>query len=88
MVTELAKPFDMSLPAVGKHLRVLEKAGLVHRAVSGRIHRCSLNAIPLKDAGEWLAHYEQFWGETLGALSAYIQRESRRKKKKKKSGAR
>jgi len=72
MVTELAKPFDMSLPAVGKHLRVLEKAGLVQRTISGRVHNCTLNALPLKDAGQWLVHYQKFWGETLDSLSEYI----------------
>lgn len=72
-VTELAKPYDMSLPAVGKHLRVLEKAGLVQRTISGRVHRCALDALPLRSAGEWLRHYEKFWGETLNALSQYIQ---------------
>jgi DNA-binding transcriptional ArsR family regulator len=76
MVTELAKPFDMSLPAVGKHLRVLEKAGLVERTITGRVHRCELNASPLKNAGDWLNHYRKFWDETLHALSTYIQHES------------
>lgn len=80
MVTELAAPFDMSLPAVGKHLRVLEKAGLVQRTVSGRIHRCSLNALPLRDAGQWLAHYQEFWDETLDALIEYIQTDTDQEK--------
>jgi predicted transcriptional regulator len=53
MVSELAKPFNMSLPAIGKHLRVLEKAGLVRRTINGRVHRCRLNALPMKDAGQW-----------------------------------
>ena len=73
MVTELAKPFDMSLPAVGKHLRVLENAGLIERTISGRVHRCALNALPLKSADEWLDSYQQFWSETLDALSEYVQ---------------
>jgi DNA-binding transcriptional ArsR family regulator len=72
-VTELAKPFGMSLPAVGKHIRVLEKAGLVERTISGRIHRCALEAQPLKTAGDWLAHYERFWDETLAALDVYLE---------------
>jgi DNA-binding transcriptional ArsR family regulator len=75
-VTELAKPFAMSLPAVGKHLRVLEKAGLVERTISGREHRCALTSLPLKNAGEWLMHYQQFWDENLDALSRYLQRDS------------
>lgn len=73
MVTELAKPFDMSLPAVSKHLKVLEKAGLVDRTIEGRVHRCSLNALPLKNVRQWLEHYEIFWGESLDALSEYVQ---------------
>lgn len=73
MVTELAQPFEMSLPAVGKHLRVLEKAGLVQRTINGRVHRCSLNALPLKNADQWLTHYQKFWGENLDALVNYIQ---------------
>lgn len=73
MVTELATPFDMSLPAVGKHLRVLERAGLVQRTIRGRVHRCSLNALPLRNAGQWLANYQRFWGESLDALNRYIQ---------------
>jgi len=73
MVTELAQPFEMSLPGVGKHLRVLETAGLVKRTIDGRVHRCALEALPLRDAGQWLAYYQQFWGETLDALVAHVQ---------------
>ena len=73
MVTELARPFDMSLPAVGKHLRVLEKAGLIDRTIDGRAHRCSLNAAPMKHAGAWLALYRQFWDETIDALIEYVE---------------
>lgn len=76
MVTELAKPFDMSLPAVGKHLRVLEKAGLVERSISGRVHQCALNPLPLRNAGEWLGHYQAFWNETLDALGGYLQNDN------------
>lgn len=72
MVTELAAPFDMSLPAVGKHLRVLERAGLVTRSINGRVHQCALNAAPLRTAGEWIGHYQKFWDETLDSLSAYL----------------
>ncbi len=72
MVTELARPFDMSLPAVGKHLRILENAGLIRRTVSGRVHQCALSPLPLKTAGEWLAKYTQFWDETFNSLNEYI----------------
>ena len=76
MVSELARPFDMSLPAVGKHLRVLERARLVSRAIDGRIHRCSLNPLPLHDAKQWLDRYRQFWEESLDALSNHFQNNS------------
>lgn len=72
MVTELARHFDMSLPAVGKHIRVLERAGLLQRTITGRVHRCSLDAAPLKDADAWLTHYESFWSDTLDALQEHV----------------
>ena len=74
MVTELAEPFDMSLPAVSRHLKVLEGARLVARAVDGRIHRCSLDAQPLREADRWLAHYRDFWAGNLDALARYAER--------------
>jgi len=73
MVTELAKPFDMSLPAVSKHLRVLEGAGLAQRAIDGRIHRCALKAKPLREVEHWLEPYRAFWEETLGKLARYVE---------------
>jgi len=73
MVTELAEPFDMSLPGVSKHLKVLERARLVVRAVDGRIHRCSLGAEPLREAERWLDHYRSFWEDTLQALARYVE---------------
>lgn len=72
MITELARPFSMSLPAVSKHLRVLERAGLVERRIDGRIHRCSLNARALREVDDWLAHYRLFWAGTLDALADYV----------------
>jgi len=76
MVTELAAPFDISLPAVGKHLRVLENAGLVHRSISGRVHNCSLITLPLKNADQWLRRYEKFWLESFDSLAEYISNDS------------
>lgn len=72
MVGELAEPFNMSLPAVGKHLRVLEKAGLVERKINGRIHHCSLSPIPLHRAELWLEQYSRFWNETLDSLATHF----------------
>jgi DNA-binding transcriptional ArsR family regulator len=74
MITELAQPFAMSLPAVSRHIRVLEQAGLVARAVDGRVHRCSLDALPLKAAEQWLSHYRAFWGASLEALARYAEK--------------
>jgi len=72
-IGELAEPFAMSLPAVSKHVRVLERAGLVRRTIDGRIHRCSLERKRLNDASEWIERYTTFWGETLGALAAFVE---------------
>ena len=70
-ITELAAPFAMSLPAVSRHIRVLESAGLVRREVDGRVHHCSLSPAPLKTAEAWLKHYRAFWQEKLGALARF-----------------
>ncbi len=72
-ITDLAVPYEMSLPAVSKHLRVLERAGLVRRAVDGRVHRCSLDTAPLQEAERWLAHYRVFWDGTLEALARHVE---------------
>jgi DNA-binding transcriptional ArsR family regulator len=72
-VTDLADPFNMSLPAVSKHLKVLERARLLVRAVDGRVHRCSLGAEPLQEAEQWLSRYRPFWEETLDALGRYVE---------------
>jgi len=77
-VTQLADPFDVSLPAISKHLRVLENAGLLCREKTGRVHRCCLAADPLKHASEWIAAYRRFWEKRLDALARYLD-ESQRK---------
>lgn len=69
-VSELAEPFRMSLAAASKHVKVLERAGLVQRTVQGRTHRCRLDAARLSEAQEWLAYYERFWNDRLDALDA------------------
>jgi DNA-binding transcriptional ArsR family regulator len=71
-VSELAAPYEMSLPAVSKHLRVLEGAGLVVRHKDGRVHRCRLIAEPMKDAAEWIERYRVFWEEQFDALERYL----------------
>ncbi|HUF27481.1 MAG TPA: metalloregulator ArsR/SmtB family transcription factor [Gemmatimonadaceae bacterium] len=67
-VTELADLFPVSLPAVSKHLKVLERAGLVRRRVEGRVHRLTLRAGPLEDVADWVSHYRRFWSERMVAL--------------------
>jgi DNA-binding transcriptional ArsR family regulator len=74
MITELAEPFGISLPAVSRHIRVLERAELVERTIEGRVHRCSLRAEPLGEAEKWLAHYREFWMGTLDALARHVQK--------------
>ena len=71
-VGELAAPFQMSLAAASKHIKVLERAGLVRREVKGRTHVCRLDASPLSDIRDWLRHYEQFWSERLDALEVLL----------------
>ena len=71
-VTELAKPFEMSLPAVSKHLKVLERAGLIKRSREAQWRPCALEAGPLKDAADWLEHYRHFWEESLDRLDVYL----------------
>jgi DNA-binding transcriptional ArsR family regulator len=71
-VSELAAPFVMSLPAISKHLRVLEQAGLVERTKDGRVHRLRLVAQPLHQAASWIARYQQFWDQQLAALADYL----------------
>ncbi|MCZ7582654.1 MAG: metalloregulator ArsR/SmtB family transcription factor [Deltaproteobacteria bacterium] len=80
-VTDLAEPFTMSLPAVSKHLKVLERAGLIRRDVEGRIHRCSLGPEPLADARAWLDHYRYFWESTLDRLAVYVEPKANRQPK-------
>ena len=73
-VGELARPFRVSRPAISKHLRVLERAGLVRRAREGRISRCTLDAAGMRGAAEWVERYRAFWSGRLDALSRYIER--------------
>jgi DNA-binding transcriptional ArsR family regulator len=74
MITELAEPFDLSLPAVSRHIRVLEQAHLVTRRIDGRVHRCTIDPAPLRHVDRWLSHYRQFWNATLESLARYAER--------------
>jgi DNA-binding transcriptional ArsR family regulator len=73
-VTELAEPFDMSLPAVSKHLKVLERAGLISRGREAQWRPCRLEAGPLRDVAAWLENYRRFWDESLDRLDAYLKK--------------
>lgn len=78
-VSQLAEPFDMSLAAASKHIKVLEAAGLVDREVRGRTHICRLAAAPLAGAHDWLSFYERFWTDRLDALERLLLDEDARK---------
>src|ERR1700719_151033 len=71
-VTELAAPFEMSFPAVSKHLKVLEHAGLITRGREAQWRPCRLEAGPLKDAADWLEHYRRFWEQSFDRLEDYL----------------
>jgi DNA-binding transcriptional ArsR family regulator len=73
-VTELAKPFAMSLPAVSKHLKVLERAGLIARGREAQWRPCRIEPRALKDIDDWLAHYRRFFDESFDRLDAYLQK--------------
>ena len=72
-VTALAEPFDVSLPAISKQLRVLEGAGLLTQEKDGRVRRCRLQALPMKEAVEWIAQYQRFWEAKLDSLANYLE---------------
>lgn len=83
-VTELAEPFDMSLPAVSKHLKVLERAGLVSRGKEAQLRPAALQAAPLKEANEWVERYRDIWEQRLDRLDEYLrelQEEKRNERK-------
>lgn len=72
-VTELAQPFEMSLPAISKHLKVLERAGLITRTREAQWRLCRLEAEPLKEAADWIGQYRQFWEQGFDYLDEYLQ---------------
>ena len=73
-VTELAEPFGISLPAVSRHLKVLEKARLIQRHKDGRIHRFTVNPEPIVSAKSWIETYQRFWEQQLNALGDYLEK--------------
>ena len=73
-VTELAEPFEMSLPAVSKHLRVLERAGLITRGRDAQWRPCALDATPLREVSEWADGFRRFWDDSYRRLDTYLER--------------
>ena len=80
-VTQLAEPFDMSMPAISKHLKVLENAGLIARGRDAQYRPCALDAAPLREVADWVAHYRQFWEESFDRLGAYLRQLQSKEKK-------
>jgi DNA-binding transcriptional ArsR family regulator len=87
-VSQLAEPFAMSLAAASKHIKALEKAGLIRREVRGRTHLCRLDSEPLASAHKWLSFYERFWRDHLDELERLLRAEDARKSPARKTGNR
>ncbi len=79
-VTELAEPFEMSLPAVSKHLKVLENAGLIARGRDAQWRPCRIDAAPLKEVADWADRYRRFWDESFDRLDDYLKKMQKEKK--------
>jgi DNA-binding transcriptional ArsR family regulator len=79
-VNEIAEPFDITLPAISKHLKVLERAGLIERGRDAQFRPCRLQAAPLRDAAAWIDHYREFWEESFDRLDAYLKTVTARQK--------
>jgi DNA-binding transcriptional ArsR family regulator len=84
-VTELARPFEMSMPAISKHLKVLEKAGLISRSRDAQWRPCKLEAAPLEEIAGWVEDYRRFWAESFDRLNVYLAKVQAAEKKRKKS---
>ena len=80
-VTEIAEPFDISLPAVSRHLKVLADAGLIERGREAQWRPCKLKAEPLKDVADWIEHYRRFWEESFDRLGLYLKEIQKKEKK-------
>ena len=81
-VTEIAKPFNLSLNAVSKHIRMLEQAGLVQREVRGREHWLSFNDRPLSEAADWITRAQSFWSQSLTGLESHLRKRRKSKERK------
>ena len=81
-VNEVAAPFDVSLPAISRHLKVLEQASLIVRSRDGQHRRCRLNAAALRDATAWLEFYRQFWSDSFDRLAAHLRRQRKPRRRR------
>ena len=79
-VSELTAPFDMSMPAISKHLKVLERAGLIARGRDAQWRPCRLEAAPLKEVADWVEHYRRFWIESFDRLDEYLHKLKEKKR--------
>jgi DNA-binding transcriptional ArsR family regulator len=86
-VTELARPFEMSMPAISKHLKVLERAGLIARGREAQSRPCRLEPGPLKEAASWIEEYRRFWEQSLDRLDAYLRKIQAARTKSKTNGS-
>jgi DNA-binding transcriptional ArsR family regulator len=82
-VTELSRPHDISMPAILKHLRVLEQAGLIEQKKTGRVRMCRLTAAPMQQAADWLSHYRVFWENQLDNLGRFLEQTDPKKQENK-----
>ena len=80
-VTELAAPFEMSMPGISKHLKVLERAGLIARGRDAQLRPCRLSPAPLKEAADWMEHYRAFWEQSFDRLDDYLNKLQKKEKK-------
>lgn len=76
-ISELAEPFDMSLPAASKHLKILQKAGLIDCQKFGRIHQCQINLDALDNIQTWLTHYQAFWQDSMSNLAELVEQDKK-----------
>ena len=86
-VTELAKPFHMSMPAVSKHLKVLERAGLIARGREAQWRPCRLEPAPLREVDDWMSLYRRFWSGSFDRLDEYLRSEQRTRARKRRDGS-
>lgn len=80
-IGELGRPYPITKPAVTKHVKILERAGLIQRQKNGRIHRCTLNKEPMKQAEEWIERHRKFWETSLDSLADYLNQQTEKEKK-------